>query len=227
MPRKIAIDSWVETKDSGVTINKSKWIADQIRKSTPHLNWDPLYEVSDDELKTKLHNLVNNGQAAAVKEMKAAWSREKYKAKNKSNTFALSKDAHRQLRYLVKENKTSIKQTLEDLILDNYTTTRAAKVNEKEMLQKQRAIPNFRSGLPLQERKFLERDHDKTKKQLVEQHQKNENIMLQLFEQRVFLEDLILSNDLNDELLKLNLTKEQREEAMKAFIRNKESLSEI
>jgi hypothetical protein len=51
--------------------------------------------------------------------------------------------------------------------------------------------------------------------------------MLQLFEQRVFLEDLILSNDLNDELLKLNLTKEQREEAMKAFIRNKEELSKI
>lgn len=223
MARKIEIDSWIDKKDPGVTTNKSKWIVEQLKKNDSQLqfNWSSMYEVSDDELKNKLHNLVNSGHGGVVKEIKAAWSREKYRAKNKSNTFALSKSAHKQLRFLVNENKSSIKQTLEDLILNNYSATREAKVKEKEALQRLKSSQTFLPNFSLKPEKVLEKDHTKTKKRLKLLDSIAKEQLLRIFEYQVFLEDMVLELELEkyENLLgkELRLTDKQTKEVSERF----------
>jgi len=219
MGREIIIDSWVDSKNADIPIDKLKWVSNILIKNQRKygLTFNYMYELNSDQIKESLHLLVNSGNGQYVKDIKAAWSREKYRHKNKNNSFALSKEAHRNLRSLANEKRSSIKSTIEELISGTYLKLREDKNKEIREKKQQQKIQGFRFGTPLQQEKVFKKEISDLKVKIKSKQEENDILIMELFEYQVFLEDVIIKDKLDKAPLKFKLTDSQKAVAKKYY----------
>jgi len=215
--RKIEVESWLDKGEPKVRDDLLKWATEYLKKysSDFKVRNEHYFEVTRDNLIFEMNHLIDIGQTIVIQNMKSAWSREKYRIKNQSNTFALSKGTHSRLRFLAKETKRSIKSTIEDLINETYWEVRKEKKVESSKRQELKNVPKFALLDAALLKKFKGKELEKKDDKLSEQEGLIKKQLLRIYEYQVFLEDLILNHDLNDELLNLELTESQKEEAFK------------
>jgi hypothetical protein len=213
--RKIEVESWLDKGEPKVRDDLLEWATEYLKKysSDFKVRNGHYFKVSRDNLIFEMNHLIDEGQTIVIQNMKSAWSREKYRKKNQSNTFALSKGTHSRLRFLAKETKRSIKSTIEDLINETYWEVRNEKKAESSKRRESRYVRPSISAIF--EKKFKGKELEKKDDKLSEQEDIMKKQLLRINEYQIFLVDLICDHELNEELLNLELTESQKEEALK------------
>jgi hypothetical protein len=231
MKREIEVDFWVDQDEKVKGLKKSEWIIKHLDKHNIQRQHIPLFgNPSTEYIKSILSNLITDNQSDFVKNMKAAWSRAKYQEKNKNKNIALSDQAHKKLISLVTESKSSIKSTLENLILDNYIAVRDSRIKEKQEAQnkkdkekrereEQRSIPEHRLTFSPQAKKFLENKIQALEDSLEIQEGLVKKQLLKILEYQEFIIDVVVDNELDDSYLGLPMpiSNEQKGRAKKLF----------
>jgi hypothetical protein len=239
MGRKIEVDTWVDHDENVKGLKKSEWVRNYLDEHIKQRQLSPLFGApTKEDIKSILHNLLHNDQADFVKSMKTAWSRAKYQEKNRNKNIALSDPAHKKLISLVKESKSTIKSTLENIILDTYLAVRDSRVKEKQEKERLKAkekkemeealsIPTHRLTFSLQAKQHLENRVSKAEGELKKQEDTVKKQRLTILEYEEFLLDLVVKHDLDASYLDLPISNVQKSNAREMFEEGQPPISKV